>query len=70
MNYTQSDKEFNETIDEATNAIIAAVNTVLFDKHGKREYTLTEVAVELDAIFDNVKINVTEFYLYGKLGVN
>jgi len=69
VNITQSDQEFDATIDEAVVAVAAAVNTRLFDKYGKREYTFVEVAAELDGILGMVKVGATEFYLYGKLRV-
>lgn len=69
MNITMSDEEFNDTIDDATNAVLAAVNTLLFDRHGKRAYTAEERDHELKVVLHMVEAFATETYVWGNLDV-
>jgi propanediol dehydratase large subunit len=69
MNITMSDEEFNTTIDDATNAVIEAVNTLLFDRYGKRAYTAEEREHELKVVLHMIKAYATEVYVYGDLDV-
>ena len=64
-----SDAEFNDTIDDATNAVIEAVNTLLFDRYGKRVYTAVERDHELKVILHMVEAYATETYEWGNLDV-
>lgn len=69
MKLTMSDEEFNTTIDDASNAVIAAVNTLLFDRYGKREYTAAERDHELKVVLHMVEAYATETYVWGNLDV-
>jgi hypothetical protein len=69
MNLTKSDEEYHTCIDDATNAILDAVNTRLFDRHGKRAYTTAEITSELETVIGNVRAWATEAYIYGNLDV-
>jgi formylmethanofuran dehydrogenase subunit E len=69
MNITMSDEEFNDTIDDATNAVLAAVNTLLFDRYGKRAYTTAERIHELKVVLHMVEAYTTETYVWGNLDV-
>ena len=69
MNITMSDEEFNDTIDAATNAVLAVVNTLLFDHHGKRAYTTEERQHELDVVLAMVELHVIDANVYDNLDV-
>jgi len=69
MNITMSDAQFNDTIDDATNAVVEAVNTLLFDHYGKRAYTAEERQHELDVVLAMVELHVIDANVYGNLDV-
>lgn len=69
MNTTMSDEEFNNTIEDASTAVIEAVNTLLFDRYGKGPYTAAQRDHELNVVLMLVKGYTTEQFVWGNLDV-
>ncbi len=69
MNLTMTDEQFNDAMEEASIAVQALVNTILFDRYGKREYTTAERSHELKVIMKLLEGYTEAVYIWNDFDI-